>query len=202
MRRMTWLVACWCGVLSAALATGQEMTTLGKTLGRADGVDARSGTAYTRLYLVSEGAGAFDTARPMLTVDCTRRQDGKYGFGMALHYNGTTDTGFHAIRSLHAGQPHFEHTDDQREVTLEFLGYTRVKPLKRQFLLVSEPAGALVYNPPGLHSYNLEDASYPFQYLRALPTFRTTYSGWTVTFETEPLLAQISKEPLCAASHL
>lgn len=200
--RLKAFVLAW--VMSmAAVGLGQAMTTLSPTLARSGGVDAASGTAYTRLYLVSGGPGeSFDATRPTLTVECTRRGEKKYALGFGLNFTGVPETAFRPMKSLHEGTPHFDRTMDQREVVMEFLGYTRVKPMKRQFVLVSEPGGALVYNPPGMHSFNLEEAAYYLQYLRALPTFRMTYEGRSATFETGPLLEQIRREPVCGASRL
>jgi hypothetical protein len=85
---------------------------------------------------------------------------------------------------------------------MEFLGYTKVKPMKRQWEHVVQPAGQLRYNNPGGGSTNLEDAAYLFQYLRSLPTLRITGEAHTASFLTDALQAQLRKEPLCGASGL
>ena len=85
---------------------------------------------------------------------------------------------------------------------MEFLGYTKVKPMKRQFEKVLTPYGQLRYNPPGLGSANLEEPAYYIQYLRVLPTLRLSAAGQQVEFATSPLLTQLRLEPLCAASKL
>ena len=60
-------------------------------------------------------------------------------------------------------------------LTMEFLGYTKVKPMTRQFEKVVAPSGQLRYNPPSGGSRNMEQASFFFQYLRALPTLRASW---------------------------
>ena len=84
---------------------------------------------------------------------------------------------------------------------MEFLGYTKVKPMKRQWERVLQPDGQLRYTEPGL-GRNLEEVSYFFQYLRALPTLRLTETTHTASFLTTALQAQLHKEPLCTASGL
>ena len=85
---------------------------------------------------------------------------------------------------------------------MEFLGYTHVKPVTRQWERLDAPPGQFRYNPPSGASSNMEDSTYYLQYLKALPTLRLTYAGKTVEFLTGPLLDQIRKEPLCKASDL
>ena len=65
---------------------------------------------------------------------------------------------------------------------MEFLGYTKVKPFRRQFEQVSAPGPEQVrYLNPGRTSSNLEPPGWFFQYLRPLP------------------VQQLHAEPLCAA---
>jgi hypothetical protein len=84
---------------------------------------------------------------------------------------------------------------------MEFLGYTKVKPVKRQWERVLQPDGQLRYTQPG-GGPNLEEVSYFFQYLRALPTLRLTDITHTASFQTSALQSQLHKEPLCTASGL
>ena len=57
---------------------------------------------------------------------------------------------------------------------MEFLGYTHVKPVKRQWEAMLRPAGQYRYNPPTGGSSNLEDSTYYLRFLIALPTLRLT----------------------------
>ncbi len=83
---------------------------------------------------------------------------------------------------------------------MDFLGYTKFKPAKRQFEKVLAPYGQLRYNNPGVGSSNMEDLSYYLQVLRALPTLRLTLGPQSASFFMTPLLAQLHADPLCRAS--
>jgi hypothetical protein len=85
---------------------------------------------------------------------------------------------------------------------MEFLGYTRVKPVKREFEAVLQPTGQYRYNTPSGGSSNMEDITYYLRFLLALPTLRLTLAPHSVEFLTTPLLNEIRKEPLCKASLL
>ncbi len=87
-------------------------------------------------------------------------------------------------------------------VTMEFLGYTRVKPVKRQWDRLDRPAGELRYSSPSMGSANMEDIGHYMRYLRALPTLRLTYDGSTAQFLTTPLIKRLDLEPLCHAGSL
>ena len=49
---------------------------------------------------------------------------------------------------------------------------------------------------------NLEEITFYFRYLAALPTLRLTLGNRSVEFMTTQLLAEIRKEPLCRAAGL
>jgi hypothetical protein len=197
------VVALSCASFLAAKA--QQPTALTPTLARTEGVEPISAIAFTRLYLTAQTdppPPAFDITRPTLTVQCTRRPGDKYLFELFVNFGNITDTAFY---------PPWHRTDDTElfaprtekiPLTMEFLGYTRVKPVRRDFEFVIAPAGQLRYNPPSTLSRNLEEITYFLQFLRALPTFHLSYPGHAATFLTEPLLAQIRKEPICRASGL
>ncbi len=87
------------------------------------------------------------------------------------------------------------------QLTLDFIGYTKVRPFKRQFEGVEAPGPAqLRYLNPGAGSTNMEPPGWFFQYLGALPTFRLSGNGHVADFPTTGWLAELHKEPLCAAS--
>jgi hypothetical protein len=186
-------------------AYGQQLTALSSMLARSEGVDTSTSTSFSRLYLTAQTdppPAQFDLASPTLTIQCTRRPGDKYFVELFVNFGGITDTAFYPPWRPADDTDLFPPRTEKVSITLEFLGYTHVKPVRREFEFVTAPIGQLRYNPPSGGSHNLEEIVYYFQYLRALPTFHISYSGHTATFLTEPLLAQIRKEPLCRASHL
>jgi hypothetical protein len=89
---------------------------------------------------------------------------------------------------------------DKAVLTMEFLGYTHVKPVRRQWEIPVQTPGQYRYNSPGGGSANLEEITYYLRYLVALPTLRLTLDSRSAEFLTTPLLDQIRKEPLCRAA--
>jgi hypothetical protein len=83
---------------------------------------------------------------------------------------------------------------------MDFFGYTKVKPAKRQWEYLTAPAGELRYNPPSGRSRNLEEINLYLQYLRALPTLRLTLADKAAQFNINPLFEAMRKESLCHAS--
>ena len=97
-------------------------------------------------------------------------------------------------------------------MTMDFLGYTHVKPVRRQWEIPVQTPGQYRYNPPGSGSANLEEITFYLRYLIALPTLRLTLDSHSTDgrftysrsaeFLTTPLLDEIRKEPLCQAAAL
>ena len=88
-------------------------------------------------------------------------------------------------------------------MTMEFLGYTHVKPVKRAWEFLQAPEGELRYAAPGMRSPNMEPISFYLQDLKALPTLRLTAPArGTLEFETTKWLQAVKAEPLCAAAGL
>jgi hypothetical protein len=187
------------------LATGRVMAQLeiiSPQLARSSGVDSSSGIAYTRLYLLAQTAtptGEFEITQPTLTAQCTKRPNGKLGFEMFINFGHVADVSFYPPWKPVSGELFPPHTVKAR-YTMEFLGYTKVSPYKREFEHVVAPEGQLRYNEPGGSSGNMEPVSYFLQYLRSLPTLRVTGEGHTATFLTTSLLLQLHREPLCSAA--
>jgi hypothetical protein len=186
-------------------AQSPTLTSLSPTLARSQGVESTSNIAFTRLYLTAQSDPTpteFDITRPTLTVQCTQRPNGKFLFELFVNFGGVTDTAFYPPWRPANDQDLFPPRTDKVSITMEFLGYTKVKPVKREFEAVIQPDHQLRYNSPGGGSRNLEEIAFYFQYLRALPTFRLSYAANSATFFSDPLLAQIRKESLCKASGL
>lgn len=200
-----------CLLLATAATAHAQIPTIGPHLARTEGVDSSSGIAYTRIYLAADTPAntatphtpspTFDLSQPTLTAQCTMRPDGRHFLEIFVNFGGVTDTTFY---------PPFKPTDTdlfpprtpKAIYTMEFLGYTKVKPFKRQWEHVLLPYGQLRYNSPGMGSPNLEEFSFYLQYLRALPTLRLSGEGHVVSFSTQPLLERLHSEPLCTASGL
>ena len=88
-------------------------------------------------------------------------------------------------------------------VTMQFLGYTEVKPVHREWETLLLPSGWLRYATPGTRSRNMEEIMSYLQYLKALPTLRLSLPGSpTIEFETTAWQQAIRAEPLCHASSL
>lgn len=203
IRRMCFVLLVGCGMASAQEAARVEVLRPG--LGRLQGQDRDTGIEYARLFVLasSEGkpeGGAFDLALPTVTVQCTLDVKGKYRAEMFVNFGGVTDAAFYPPWRPKTKQDLYPPRTLKRMVTMEFLGYTKVKPAKRQFEEVVQPSGQLRYHSPGIGSGNMEEITYYFQYMRALPTLRVTDGERTATFGVGPLLEQMHKEPLCKAS--
>ena len=192
-------------LLYAAPLVCAQATTLSPGLSRIEGTDAESHILYTRIFLegklLSSSAEPLPAPPPTLIAQCTRRPTGKFVFELLANYGGVEDTAFHRPWRYGDGGLYPPSTVKVK-VTMEFLGYTHVKPVKRQWEQLDVPSGQLRYNSPSTGSSNMEDPAYYLQYLKALPTLRLTYAGKTIEFLTTSLLDQIRKEPLCRASGL
>lgn len=188
--------AAWCG--QAAVAPRAEEP-------RVAGVDAGSGIAYA--LVSTEGVRTGDAGRtwaPRLTAMCKKLPDGRYRFELWAD-----EPGFAGERPQLAFFPPWKQTQYELfppslvkvSVTLEFLGYTKVKPVKRQWEYLHELAGELRYSTPGGSSSNMEEVMFYLQYLKSLPTLRLTVPGrGSEEFETTRWQAAVKAEPLCHAS--
>ncbi len=86
-------------------------------------------------------------------------------------------------------------------LTLTFLGYTKVRPYKRQFERTLAPGPArLRYLNPGSSFGNLEAPGWFLQYLRSLPTLRLSDGHSAAEFVPRNWLERLQVEPRCAAA--
>jgi hypothetical protein len=188
-------------------AVAPQLQTLAPNLARLSGVEPTQSISYVRFFLLEDPPqsppanppAAFDITRPTLTAQCTQDKKGKLRFELFVNYGSITDTAFYPPWRPTLPTD-FPPRTDKITVTMEFLGYTHFKPVKRQFEKVLAPYGQLRYNNPGSGSANMEDLSYYLQVLRALPTLRLTAGTQSASFFTTPLLAQLHADPLCRAS--
>lgn len=190
---------------SAPGSTAPGLQILAPNLARLSGVEPGSGITYVRFFLLENPASApadnaaFDLTRPTLTAQCTQDAKGKLRFELFVNFGNITETRFYPPWRPSA-PTEFPPRTEKLTVTMEFLGYTHMKPAKRQFEKVLEPYGQLRYMNPGIGSANMEELSYYLQVLRALPTLRLTAGAQTASFVITPLLTQLHAEPLCRAS--
>lgn len=186
----------------------QKKTTLPSGIDRLAGQETTSHIQYVRLIL----GGSLRTPTPadtpapspapQLIAQCTLRPNGKSYFELFANFGGATDLAFYPPWTPASKEDLFPPNTDKVTLTMDFLGYTHVKPVRRQWEIPVQTPGQYRYNPPGGGSTNLEEITYYLRYLLALPTLRLTLGNRSVDFLTTPLLDEIRKEPLCHAAAL
>jgi hypothetical protein len=183
-------------------------TTLPTGIDRLAGQETTSHIQYVRLVL----AGSLRTPSPAdspppsppptLIAQCTLRPNGKSYFELFANFGGVTDLAFYPPWAPTSRDELFPPVTDKVILTMDFLGYTHVKPVRRQWEIPVQTPGQYRYNPPGGGSANLEEITYYLRYLLALPTLRLTLNNRSADFLTTPLLNEVRKEPLCRAAAL
>jgi hypothetical protein len=189
---------------AAVLASAQSGTAL-----RMDaGTDAGSGIAWVLISLNGRVVGGESTAIPRLTAQCTKDAKGKLRFELLADLGDVPELRF---------VPPFKSTSTQLfpppvmkpMVTMKFLGYRKLKPVKRQWTAIDGLNGEWKYATPGGSSANMEEVMFYMQYLKALPTLRLTLpsasgsgSPVVVEFETVAWQVKVKAEALCWASAL
>jgi hypothetical protein len=192
----------------AAETSQPEKTTLASGIERISGVEATSNIHYVRLILSgslhvsSPSESAPPSPGPTLIAQCTQKPNGKSGFELFANFGGATNLAFYPPWTPTSKQDLFPPRTDKVILTMEFLGYTHVKPVRRQWEIPIQTPGQYRYNPPGGGSANLEEITYYLRYLVSLPTLRLTLDSRSADFSTTPLLDEIRKEPLCRAAAL
>ena len=139
---------------------------------------------------------------PILIAQCTRAASGKLAFELLTNFGGVEDRSFYPPWRPADSNDLFQPPLQRLNFTMEFLGYTPVKPVKRQWEALLRPSGQYRYSPPSSASANMEDSTFYLRYLLALPTLRLTLADKAAEFGTASWLDQIRKEPLCKASLL
>jgi hypothetical protein len=185
-----------------------EKTTLPTGIDRLSGLETTSRIQYVRLVL----AGSLRTSSPAdspqpsppptLIAQCTLRPNGKSYFELFANFGGVTDLAFYPPWVPTSRDELFPPVTDKVILTMDFLGYTHVKPVRRQWEIPVQTPGQYRYNPPGSGSANLEEITYYMRYLLALPTLRLTLNNRSADFLTTPLLNEVRKEPLCRTAAL
>jgi len=185
-----------------------QIETLAPCLRKFSGVEPTSRIVYTRIFLDGalvpqnsppDAALLKTDAPPVLIAECTQQPNGKLRFELHATYGGVEDTAYYP--PWHPTPDDIYPPETQKvTITMDFFGYTKVKPAKRQWEYLKAPAGELRYNPPSRSSSNLEEITFYLQYLRALPTLRLTVADKAAQFNINPLFDSMRKEPLCKAS--
>lgn len=181
-----------------------ELTKVAPNVWRLAGYDAWSGLHYVRVLLVTApdaNAAVPDLSRPTLTGQCTEDVKGKLAFELFANFGSVPDANFYPPWHSTGPEDRFAPPTDKVTVTMEFLGYTKVKPFHQQFEQVVAPGPQqLRYMNPGSQSRNMEPPAFLLRYLKALPTLRLSAAGKSAEFETANWITALHKEPLCAAS--
>src|SRR5882757_6342474 len=185
-----------------------EKTRLASGVDRLAGHEATSHIQFVRLILTGSLHTAFPvdspapSPGPTLIAQCTLKPAGKSSFEFFANFGGATDLAFYPPWTTASKQDLFPPRTYKVNLTMDFLGYLHVKPVRRQWEIPIQTPGQYRYNPPGGGSANLEEITYYLRYLIALPTLRLTLDNRSADFLTTPLLNEIRKEPLCRAAAL
>jgi hypothetical protein len=121
---------------------------------------------------------------------------------MFTTFGGPADLAFYPPWKPADANDHFPPRTEKVTITMDFLGYTHVKPFRRQWEIPTEETSVYRYNSPSAGSTNLEEVSWFLRYLMSLPTLRLTLNNVSAEFVTTPFLADIRQEPLCRAAGL
>jgi len=187
-----------------------EKTSLASGVDRLAGTEPSSRIQYARLILKGSlhatTKGAPDPPAPdpppLLIAQCSLRPNGKHLFEMFTTFGGPAGLSFYPPWRPSGPSDLFPPATDKVTITMDFLGYTHVKPFRRQWEIPVEEPSVYRYNSPGGGSSNLEEFSWFLRYLLSLPTLRLTLNTRSTEFLTTPLLAEIRSEPLCQAAGL
>jgi hypothetical protein len=183
-----------------------QKSTIANGIDRLAGQEPTSRIQYVRLLLTGSLHAPADTPAPTppptLIAQCTLRPNGKSYFELFANFGGATDLSFYPPWTPTSQQDLFPPRTEKTILTMDFIGYTHVKPVRRQWEIPVQTPSQYRYNPPGSSSSNLEEITYYLRYLLALPTLRLTLNNTSAEFLTTPLLNEIRKEPLCRAAAL
>ena len=179
--------------------------------GAQTGTDAGSGIAWTLISMDGKVVGdeavpGTKQRVPRLTAQCTKDTKGKLRFELLTDVGDVPEVRFVPPFRPTPGQS-FPPNLPKPAVTMEFLGYMKVKPVKRQWTAIDGLAGEWKYAAPGMGSANMEEVMFYMQYLKALPTLQLTLpdrsgNNVVVEFATTPWQAKVKAEPMCWASAL
>jgi len=185
------------------------MQNLAPGLRKLSGVETSSKIVYTRIFLDGifvppnsppDAAPLSTDDPPALIAECTQAPSGKLHVELHGHFGSVEDTAYYPPWRPANQDDLFPPSTVKTTVAMDFFGYTRVKPARRQWEFVTAPRGEMRYNPPSSQSKNLEEITFYLQYLRALPTLRLTLGDKAAQFNVNPLFDSMRKEPICKAA--
>src|SRR5450631_3000755 len=121
-------------------------TTLTSGVDRLAGTEPSSNIQYARLILKGTlhvaAKGAPDPPPPdpppLLIAQCSLRPTGKYLFELFASFGGAADLAFYPPWKPANPQDLFPPRTDKVIITMDFLGYTHVKPFRRQWEIPTE----------------------------------------------------------------
>ena len=213
--RAVFALALLCSVISAQQpeqhtidADRPEKATLASGVDRISGSEATSRIHYVRLILSgslhtpSTAESPAPSPGATLIAQCTLKPNGKSSFELFANFGGATDLAFYPPWTPTSTHDLFPPPTEKVNLTMDFLGYTHVKPVRRQWEIPVQTPDQYRYNPPGGGSANLEEITYYLRYLVSLPTLHLTLDTRSADFLTTPLLNEIRKEPVCRVAAL
>lgn len=146
-----------------------------------NGVAATSGAAWTRVSVHGEPQNAWLTLQCLKTVEGKKRIDLLFEIGESPAF----------------WMPH-DHVPTEPPVRLSRLSLTfdAYKPLRREWMEVRD--NQFLYNPPGMHSANMEPVDYYLKFMGSVTTaaiFKDRDTSWN--FPTQPLIKAMAEQELC-----
>jgi hypothetical protein len=173
-------------------------------LARLAGVEPSTHIKYALITIPGRrvDAAPAGSPSPRLTAQCTQDPAGKHYFELLVDFGTATGLAFLPPWKASPGDL-FPPQLPRLQLTMDFLGYTKVKPVKRQWEALDQLPGEFRYTPPGVRSSNMEPIAFYLQYLKALPTLRLTTPDHNIAeFETMAWQQALRSEPICHASGL
>lgn len=132
-----------------------EKSTLATGIDRLAGQEATSHIQYVRLVLAgtlhtpSPPNSPLPSPAPTLIAQCTLRPSVKSYFELFANFGGATDLAFYPPWTPVSNADLFPPRTSKVLLTMEFLGYTHVKPVRRQWEIPVLTPGSTATTLPG-----------------------------------------------------
>jgi hypothetical protein len=168
-----------------------------------EGTDPESGHYIRLLLLQTSETQTSNTpsteAPPRLTFECVEK-DGKRDLRLYVSFGGIKDMSFTPPFHPKDGVAYKLIPTDVK-LKMSFVGYVNWKPYVESWRLMDN--GEYRYRDSGWHSPNLESIPFILKMLNSLPGLRianevhVANNPGEVFFQTQPLLDELKKTPLC-----
>ncbi|MGO9338819.1 MAG: hypothetical protein ACLPY1_15065 [Terracidiphilus sp.] len=165
---------------------------------RIEGVDPADGH-YIRLILLQTAYTPPAAFPPWLAFECVEK-DAKRDLRLFVSFGGISDMSF--IPAFHPTPTSpFEPNATNVNLKMNFVGYIKWKPYVESWRLV--PNGELRYRNTGFSSPNMESVQFILKMLNSLPGLHIVHESHVandpgeVFFQTQPLLDELKKTPMC-----